>query len=171
MYYNDKYKVVCNKIFTEYYLYFHINTKQKNTMKKMFYTFLLVGLYNYCHAQTNDETAIRNALNEQLKDWNTGNIEAFMQTYWKDDSLLFVSNPPTYGWQTTLERYKKGYPDTAAMGKLSFDLLQLKQLSPEYYFVLGKWFLKRTVGDVSGVFTLLVKKINGKWLIVVDHSS
>ncbi|HEY2727693.1 MAG TPA: DUF4440 domain-containing protein, partial [Parafilimonas sp.] len=61
--------------------------------------------------------------------------------------------------------------DTAAMGKLSFNLLQLKQLSSEYYFVMGGWNLKRTAGDVGGYFTLLFKKINGKWLIIVDHTS
>jgi ketosteroid isomerase-like protein len=140
-------------------------------MKKNLYIIFLFATFNICNAQTQDETAIRSAMNEQLTAWNKGNIDAFMQTYWQNDSLLFVSNPPTYGWKTTLEHYKKGYPDTATMGKLSFNLLQLKQLSPEYYFVMGEWHLKRTVGDVGGYFTLLFKKISGKWLIIVDHSS
>ncbi|MBV9962934.1 MAG: nuclear transport factor 2 family protein [Parafilimonas sp.] len=140
-------------------------------MKKILLLFCLFSVYNLCNAQSADETAIRNAMNEQITAWNNGNIDAFMQTYWQSDSLLFVSNPPTYGWQTTLEHYKQGYKDTAAMGKLSFNLLQLKQLSTEYYFVLGEWHLKRTAGDLGGIFTLLFRKINGKWLIVVDHTS
>lgn len=140
-------------------------------MKKIFIVCCLFAVYNSGNAQANDETAIRNAMNQQLVAWNNGDIDAFMKTYWKSDSLLFVNNPPTYGWQQTLDNYKKGYPDTATMGKLSFDLLQLKKLSEEYYFVLGKWHLTRTAGDVGGVFTLLFRKINGKWLIVVDHSS
>ena len=140
-------------------------------MKQILFIVCMFSMHYVCTAQSPDEIAIRNVMNAQANAWNNGNIDAFMQTYWKSDSLLFVSTPPTYGWQTTLERYKKGYPDTAAMGKLSFDLLQMKQLSPEYYFVLGKWFLKRNAGDVGGVFTLLFRKINGKWLIVVDHSS
>jgi len=140
-------------------------------MKKIFFILSLLVAYNICIAQNENETAIRNAMDEQLAAWNSGNIDAFMQTYWQNDSLLFVSNPPTYGWQSTLERYKTGYPDTAAMGKLSFDLLQLRPLSTEYYFVMGKWHLKRTDGDVGGYFTLLFRKINGKWLIVVDHTS
>jgi hypothetical protein len=57
------------------------------------------------------------------------------------------------------------------MGKLSFDILEVKRLSPGYYFVVGKWFLKRSVGDIGGMYTLLFRKINGKWVIVVDHSS
>ncbi|MEP6683899.1 MAG: DUF4440 domain-containing protein [Parafilimonas sp.] len=140
-------------------------------MKKILFILCLFASYNCCNAQTNDSTAIRNAMNEQLTAWNNGNIDAFMQTYWQSDSLMFVSNPPTYGWQATLDRYKKAYPDTATMGKLSFNLLQLKQLSSEYFFVVGEWHLKRTAGDVGGYFTLLFKKINDKWLIIVDHSS
>jgi len=140
-------------------------------MKKFLCIIFLLATHNFCNAQTKDETAIRNVMNEQLNAWNNGNIDTFMQTYWQNDSLLFVSNPPTYGWKTTLEHYKKGYPDTVKMGKLSFDLLQLKQLSSEYYFVMGAWHLKRTVGDVGGYFTLLFRKINGKWLIIVDHTS
>jgi ketosteroid isomerase-like protein len=140
-------------------------------MKKLLLLFCFYSAAFYCNAQTNDETAIRNAMNKQIKDWNNGNIDGFMQTYWQSDSLLFVSNPPTYGWKSTLEHYKKSYPDTATMGKLSFKLLQLKQLSPEYYFVMGNWYLKRSAGDVGGIFTLLFRKINGKWLIVVDHSN
>jgi uncharacterized protein (TIGR02246 family) len=140
-------------------------------MKKILFILCLLAAYNFCDAQTDDEKAIRNAMNEQLTAWNNGDVDAFMQTYWKNDSVLFVTSPPTYGWQQTLDHYKKAYPDKAAMGKLSFNLLQLKQLSPEYYFVLGQWHLARTIGDVGGYFTLLFKKIDGKWLIVVDHSS
>lgn len=140
-------------------------------MKKLLLIFCLFTTYNLCNAQSEDETAVRNAMNKQVTDWNNGNIDAFMETYWKSDSVLFVSKPPTYGWQSTLDRYKKAFPDTAAMGKLSFNLLQLKQLSPEYYFVLGEFHLKRTAGDLGGIFTLLFRKIDGKWLIVVDHTS
>ena len=140
-------------------------------MKAIICLLICINTYHFCSAQTNDSLAIRKQMDEQLTAWNDGNIDAFMQTYWQSDSLLFVSNPPTNGWQTTLERYKKSYKDTVAMGKLSFDLLQLKQLSADYYFVVGNWHLKRTIGDVGGVFTLLFKKINGEWLIIVDHSS
>ena len=140
-------------------------------MKKILFILCLFACYNFCNAQTNDEAAIRNAMNKQVTAWNNGNIDAFMQTYWQSDSLIFVGSKTTYGWRATLENYKKHYPDTATMGKLSFNLIQLKQLSPEYYFVIGEWHLKRTAGDVGGSFTLLFRKINGKWLIVVDHSS
>ena len=57
------------------------------------------------------------------------------------------------------------------MGKLTFDILQVKKLDTEYYFVIGKWFLKRDAGDIGGHYTLLFRKIDGKWKIINDHSS
>lgn len=123
-------------------------------------------------AQSSDETIIRGMLATQTQEWNKGNIESFMQGYWKSDSLLFVGKSgPNYGFRKTLENYKKGYPDTAAMGKLSFDILQVTRLSPDYFFVLGKWMLQRSIGNLSGHYTLLFRKIKGEWKIVVDHSS
>jgi hypothetical protein len=124
------------------------------------------------YSQSKDEQTIRSILANQTKNWNKGNIESFMQGYWHSDSLLFVGkNGPKYGFKTTLENYKKSYPDTATMGKLSFEILKVEQLSPNRYFVLGKWMLKRSIGDVSGYYTLLFRKINNQWVIVVDHSS
>lgn len=124
------------------------------------------------YAQNKDEQSIRSILSNQTKNWNKGNIEAFMQGYWHSDSLLFVGkNGPKYGYKTTLENYKKSYPDTATMGKLSFEILKVEKLSPDRYFVLGKWMLKRSIGDVSGYYTLLFRKINNQWVIIADHSS
>ena len=95
-----------------------------------------------------------------------------MKGYWENDSLMFIGKSGvTYGYKNTLENYKKGYPDTAAMGKLAFTLIQVKKLSKEYYHVTGKWFLNRSVGDIGGHYTLLFRKINGQWVIISDHSS
>jgi len=123
-------------------------------------------------AQSKDEMAIRAAMNEQLAAWNTGDLNRFMGTYWQDDSVMFIGKSGvTYGWQNTLNNYKKGYPDTAAMGKLDFNILHVKRLSAIYFFVIGKWHLTRSIGNAGGHFTLLFRKIRGKWVIVCDHSS
>lgn len=119
-----------------------------------------------------DEKEIRDLLNRQTISWNRGNIDEFMSGYWKNDSLMFVGKSGvTYGYTNTLNNYKKNYSSSAQMGKLFFDILQVKKLSADYYWVLGKWFLKRSVGDIGGHYTLLFRKIAGKWMIVADHSS
>jgi len=123
-------------------------------------------------SQSKDEQQIRQLLASQTQSWNRGDIEGFMQTYWKSDSLMFIGKSGVhFGWQETLNNYKKGYPDTIAMGKLSFDIILVKKLSPDYYYVVGKWMLKRTIGDLSGHYDLLLRKIKGKWYIIADHSS
>lgn len=134
--------------------------------------FSILFFFNSGRAQSNDETSVRQILNTQEKAWNSGDIASFMAGYWKSDSLMFIGKSGvTYGWQKTLDNYKKNYPDTIAMGNLTFNLLEVKSLSPEYYFITGKFHLQRTIGNLEGYFTLLFKKIDGQWLIVKDHSS
>ena len=130
--------------------------------------FIVVSL----NAQSSDEASIRKLLNDQTLAWNKGDIDGFMKGYWYSDSLMFIGqNGVTYGWDNTFKNYKKNYPDTSAMGKLSFNIVSIKKLSAEYFQVVGKWFLKRSVGDIGGHFTLLLRKIKGEWVIISDHSS
>lgn len=141
-------------------------------MKLLLTLLITVTFLTLISAQNKDEQIIRSILANQTREWNKGNIEAFMQGYWKSDSLLFVGkNGPSYGFQTTLQNYQKNYPDTVTMGKLTFNILKAEQLSADHYFVLGNWMLKRSIGDVSGYYTLLFRKIRNQWVIVSDHSS
>lgn len=140
-------------------------------MKAMLFAFCMMTTFKGI-AQTADVKEILSILENQTKAWNQGNLEKFMDGYWNSDSLMFIGQlGVTYGFRNTLNNYKKNYSDTAKMGKLFFTILETKKLSPEYYFVLGKWFLKRSIGDVGGHYTLLFRRINGRWLIVSDHSS
>ena len=141
-------------------------------MKTVFAILLLLAFANANAQKTNDEQQVRTVLAMQQASWNNGNLDMFMQGYWKSDSLMFIgSKGIVYGWQNTMDGYKKAYPDTASMGKLQFTLLEVKRLSVMYFFVVGKWELTRTMGNLSGHFTLLFKKIKGRWVIVADHSS
>lgn len=141
-------------------------------MKAVFSFLFLVLFLNAIAQKSKDELQVRSILATQQNYWNSGNLDKFMQGYWKSDSLMFIgSKGIVYGWQNTLDGYKKAYPDTAAMGKLQFTLLEVKRLSVLYFFVVGKWELTRTLGNMSGHFTLLFKKIKGRWVIVADHSS
>jgi ketosteroid isomerase-like protein len=121
---------------------------------------------------TNDITAIRTVLNTQEAAWNKGDIEGFMQGYWKHDSLIFIgSNGPRYGWENTLERYRQSYNTPEKMGQLHFTIINIEFLSKENCRVLGKWDLKRTIGDAGGYFTLVFRKFRNGWKIVYDHTS
>jgi uncharacterized protein (TIGR02246 family) len=120
-----------------------------------------------------DRKAILAILDRQTADWNAGRVEEFMNGYWESDSLTFVGKiGVTKGYAGTLASYKKRYPDRASMGTLKFDILKLEFMAPGVAYVIGKWHLTRPqVGDAGGHYTLVWRKINGRWLIVSDHSS
>jgi len=145
-------------------------------MKKIIILFALSFLLNsYSDAQPNKrsatESAIRSVLDKQIIAWNEANINEFMKGYWKSDSILFIGRKITSGWDSTLVRYKKSYPDKTTMGKLRFEILRLDFASSEACLVTGKYFLTREKDNPNGIFTLLFKKKKGHWVIVYDHTS
>lgn len=141
-------------------------------MKTKLVLMLLICSVGAFAQSAKDKQAILDVLEKQRTEWNKGNLETFMQGYVKSDSLLFVgSSGPTYGWQKTLDNYKKTYSGKAGMGMLTFGIKKVDFLNKDIAFVLGSWHLKREQDEPKGYFTLLFKKLNGEWKIFVDHSS
>lgn len=115
---------------------------------------------------------IQQLMDQQAKDWNSGDIDGFMKGYWNSPDLLFVSGDNvTRGWQPTLDRYKKSYDSRAKMGILKFSGLDITVLSPVAAVVLGSWELTRDADKPHGKFTLTFRKFKEGWRIVIDHTS
>ncbi|MFZ9045084.1 MAG: YybH family protein [Cyclobacteriaceae bacterium] len=134
---------------------------------------LLAFLYSPgAYAQTSEEK-IKSIMQAQVEQWNKGNIEGFMKGYWESDELVFIgSKGLTYGWKKTLENYKKGYPDRAAMGNLDFTFKEFKPLGRRHMLVIGKWHIHRTSGEsLEGHFSLIWELKGKNWVIIADHSS
>lgn len=139
-------------------------------MKKLILSCLLLLISCLCFSQ--DREAIVKLMHNQQIAWSNGDIDGFMQGYWKSDSLMFIGKRgPTYGWQQTFDNYKKGYPDKAAMGKLTFRIDKVELLGKHDAFVMGAWSLAREKDAPGGYFTLWFRKINGEWKIICDHTS
>jgi len=123
-------------------------------------------------AAPSDDADIRTLLNGQAAAWNRGDIDSFMQGYWKNDGLRFASGDSvTTGWQATLDRYKQRYSDRAAMGTLSFTELSVEPLGDDAALVFGHWSLARDSDRPHGLFTLLLRKMPDGWKITRDHTS
>jgi len=143
----------------------------------IFLVVIMVGLASCANKPSNivdDNTRkeIIDTMDMQSKCWSDGNIDCYMDGYWKSDSLMFIGKDgPVYGWENTLDRYKKTYPDKDAMGNLTFKLISIEPLGKEAIFVVGAWKLIRATDELSGYYSLIWKKIDGKWVIVADHSS
>ncbi|MFZ9144025.1 MAG: YybH family protein [Aquirufa sp.] len=141
-------------------------------MKTLIYLLLLLPALLF--AQTNkDESDIKSVLNTQITLWNAGDVKGFMEYYEKSPNLKFIGKGGVVaGWEATLQRYLKSYPNRETMGTLDFDIQEIDVTAGKTAWVLGKWHLTRpSLGDAGGYFTLLMKKVNGKWLVVRDHTS
>ncbi|MFC7358034.1 YybH family protein [Jejudonia soesokkakensis] len=146
-------------------------------MKKILLIFSVLYLTTSCSAQKStieierDKKEILAVMSAQEMAWSNNDLEGFMQGYWKSDSLKFYGKSGlTKGWQQTLDNYKKGYPTKADSGTLNFTIESMTPIENKSYYVMGQYFLKRTVGDANGVFMIIFKKIDGQWKVVADMS-
>ena len=95
-----------------------------------------------------------------------------MEGYWKSAETAFVGSSGTSrGWQALLDRYRRTYPDRAAMGQLEFSGLEITPLGPDSALILGHWQLVREKDRPGGVFTLIARKFPEGWRIIHDHTS
>ncbi len=145
-------------------------------MKNFLFLFSFVFLFSTSiTAQSRDakiSAAIQSVMNAQVLAWNAGNIEGFMQGYWKSEEMKFVSGDNvSQGWQAALDRYKKNYDSKTKMGVLTFSGLAFNVLSKDAAVVLGSWSLTREKDNPKGKFTLIFRKFKDGWKIVHDHTS
>lgn len=116
--------------------------------------------------------AVESILRAQEGAWNRGDLDAFMEHYWKSDALTFSSGgKTTRGWTETLNRYRERYPTPEKMGRLRLSGLEITPLGDTAALVLGQWNLERESEPLSGNFSLVVRKFDDRWLIIHDHTS
>lgn len=145
------------------------------TIRDVLWLMFVTGLGSLlCDRQVraDDRAEIETVLSMQAAAWNGGDIDAFMEHYWKSDELTFSSRGQiTRGWTRTKENYMRRYPTREQMGQLKFSQLEITSLGDSAAFVLGRWQLMREQSPVEGNFTLIFRRFDDKWLIVHDHTS
>jgi len=141
----------------------------------LFLTLVLLPLSVFSQTMSKSDAksaaAIRQVMETQAAAWNRGDIDGFMQGYWKSEKMTFVSSTVSRGWQAALDRYKKNYNTRAIMGTLTFSGLEITILSKDAAVVLGSWSLQREKDNPGGKFTLIFRKFKDGWKIVHDHTS
>ena len=132
------------------------------------------GMYSGAEeTRQKDRSQIETVLRDQQAAWNRGDIDAFLKGYWNSPELTFSgSDGVQRGWDGVLARYKKNYPDRAAMGTLDFSALEFRFLGPDAALVLGRWRLTRPPSnDAGGEFSLVFQRFPEGWKIIHDHTS
>ncbi|SRX51964.1 DUF4440 domain-containing protein [Aequorivita sp. CIP111184] len=141
-------------------------------MKKLLILFCLIATLNsVAQTEASDKEAILSVLKIQQEAWNQGDLEGFMEGYWKSDSLKFYgSKGVTNGWQKTLDNYKKGYPSKEYTGNLNFTIEAVTKIEDNSYYVMGQFHLVRDAKKANGVFLIIFRNIEGEWKIIADLS-
>lgn len=115
---------------------------------------------------------VRATLHAQAAAWNEGDLEGFMNFYWKSDDLKFVAGGDiTRGWSATLKRYRERYGGGAGLGQLAFERLEATMITDDVAVATGRFILLNNGERSSGLFSVIMRRDNGAWRIVHDHTS
>jgi uncharacterized protein (TIGR02246 family) len=120
------------------------------------------------------EASITAVLNEQVDAWNSGDLKKFVSSYAPKCTLVGGNQISETTRADVLAHYEKKYPSPEARGKLRFSELMVHLLDAETATVTGHFHLERSPsggGPAGGVFSLVFKRIDGSWEIVLDHTS
>jgi ketosteroid isomerase-like protein len=120
------------------------------------------------------EAGIRAELAAQVNAWNRGDLKEYMRGYWHSPELtFFAGGKESAGWEAAYQRYRTAYTGKdKQMGKLNFANMRVEVLSPEAAFVRGSWQLTAKDGSKrTGLFTVVLRKLDEGWRIIHDHSS
>jgi ketosteroid isomerase-like protein len=118
--------------------------------------------------------SVRKVLENQARDWNRGDIAAFMTGYENSPETTFVGTAVTKGYAAVLDRYKKKYQSKAEMGTLEFSAIEVRMLCRDSASVIGRFHLDRAKdagGEASGIFSLVLHRSSAGWKIIIDHTA
>jgi ketosteroid isomerase-like protein len=119
---------------------------------------------------------VEGILKAQAAAWNRGDLDTFCSVYASDATFISPRVGITTGKQAILERYRTGYPSTAAHDTLSFELVEVRDLrcggvSGGTISLIARWRLVAPDASVRTGLTLLVfRAIPGGLELVQDAS-
>jgi uncharacterized protein (TIGR02246 family) len=119
-----------------------------------------------------DVTAIRAVIEQMQQAWNRGDFAGYMAGFY-NPGVVFVSRGRIQkDWQGTLDHYVRDYgasPETR--GVLQFSDIRVEMLAPDAAQLISSFHLNRPVDPQLGINTRLMRKIDGKWVIALNHVS
>ena len=124
--------------------------------------------------QDSTQAAITRVLDDQTAAWNRGDLDAFLDGYWRSPRVVFQSGGTRHdGFDAMRDRYRQRYQaDGRAMGQLAFAELEVEPLAADAAFVRGRYNLIMPDGThPTGLFTLIFRKFANGWKITHDHTS
>jgi len=121
---------------------------------------------------TDDHKRINAVFESGCAAWNRGDIDGYLSDYWHSDKVRWVSEGKvSYGFEAIASAFRARFNSTENMGNLEVADLEIQLISKSDALVFGAWTQTTRTARRTGVFTVHMKKIDGEWLVVSDHSS
>lgn len=119
-----------------------------------------------------EKAAILRVITSMQAAWNRGDFRGYMQGF-KNPDVIFVSGGRFQdGWQGTLDHYIRDYGASAdARGTLRFYDIRVEILAPDAAQLISRYELLRPRHPQYGINTRLMRKVDGRWVIALNHVS
>jgi uncharacterized protein (TIGR02246 family) len=140
--------------------------------QKLIAACLILALSAPAHAKTTPQDDIRKTITDMQAAWNRGDFKGYMQGF-ANPGVIFVSRGRFQrDWQGTLDHYITDYgasPETR--GTLCFYAIRIEMLGPDSAQLISRYHLNRPDDPQYGINTRLMRKIDGRWVIALNHVS
>lgn len=105
--------------------------------------------------------------------WNAGALDDFLSDYLPDTATTFVTKRGVlHGLDAIREVYAARFAPGAVRDSLHFEGLQVDVLAPDVVNAIAYYVLMRGDSVTSrGPTSLVMRRVDGRWRIVHDHSS
>jgi len=133
------------------------------------------------HPSTAQRAAVRAELEAMLAraavNWNRGDLDAFIDDYLPSDSTTYIGGRGLVRGPAAIRAsYARLFTGEVVRDSLSFAILDVDPIAPDVANLIGQYTLARRVGGrdsitARGPTSLLVRRVDGRWRIVHDHSS
>jgi uncharacterized protein (TIGR02246 family) len=143
---------------------------------KMFAAVFMLLLAAFAPAPAYDAAAEERAIRQVIADmevaWNRGDFRGYMAGF-KNPDVVFVSRGQFQrDWQGTLDHYIRDYGgDPARRGRLHFFDIRVEMISPDAAQLISRYRLEGGDRPQDGINTRLMRKVNGRWVIALNHVS
>jgi len=137
--------------------------------------------YHRAESQAKEEISKERASREhvlavlatQAEAWNRGDLDGYMDGYWDNPELEFISGPTTTkGFQPVKDRYFQRYKANGQeMGQLTFSELEYRRRADRGAEVTGLWRVVKTTDTLSGGFTVQLREFDFGWKVVQDTTT
>ena len=134
------------------------------------------------HAPSADERArLRDEITAMLAhsaaNWNRGDLDAFVTDYMPGTETTFIgSRGVLRGPDAIRGAYAPRFAPGGVRDSLSFELVDVDPLAPDVINVIATYILARRANGrdsvtARGPTSLVMRRVDGRWRIVHDHSS